>query len=327
VAPLSDLGESGLMDWLLEDEQPSVVYHVLKDVLGKGDGDDRVRRALAAIPERGWAADLLAGQHLGGYWESKDDLYRPKYLATIWKLIVLADLGVTAKDDRVSRSCELFLDQYHRKDGGFDYPEEGKRSEHCITGNLARTMILCGYEDHPHVRSALDQLVKTQLKDGGWHCWPEEAGWKGTLDCWEGLSAIAAFPRQKWSRSIKRSAERGAEFFLDRGLSKEGPKRYLPWFRFHYPNHYYYDVLVGLDVITKLGYADDKRLRPALSLMKKKRRKDGKWNLDAVPPDLGWGAGYRVSKKRVTPLALEDVGKPSKWITLCALRVLRRTGE
>ena len=312
------------MAWLLEEEQPSVVYHALRDLEGLGEGDGRVRDARGAIPERGWAARLLADQRPGGNWEAEDDLYRPKYQATIWKLIVLADLGMTSGDERVRKPCELFLDQYHREDGGFDDPR-AETSEHCITGNLTRTLIFCGYEDHPHVRSALDQLVATQKGDGGWHCFAGET--KGTLDCWEGLSAFAAFPRQKWSRSIKRSAERGAEFYLQRGLSREGPGRYLPWFRFHYPVHYFYDVLVGLDVITRLGYGDDKRLRPALSLLREKRRRDGTWALDKAHPDIGRGAGYRMGKKRVTPLALEGAGEPSKWITLTALGVLQRAGE
>jgi hypothetical protein len=126
---------------------------------------------------------------------------------------------------------------------------------------------------------------------------------------------------------MKASAERGAEFYLSRELFRQGSRRYLPWFMFHYHVHYYYDLLVGLDVLTGLGYADDRRLLPALTFLREERRPDGKWILDAVHPDLGRGAGYRMSKRRVRPLALEEEGKPSKWITLCALRVLRRVGE
>ncbi len=44
--------------------------------------------------------------------------------------------------------------------------------------------------------------------------------------------------------------DKGAEFYLERKLFKERPK-YAPWFRFHYPNHYFYDILVGLDVIPR----------------------------------------------------------------------------
>ncbi|HVC27669.1 MAG TPA: hypothetical protein VND40_05860 [Nitrososphaerales archaeon] len=62
---------TSLMDWLLDDGQPSVVYRVLMDVQGRKDRDDQVRQALAAVPQRGWAAELLADQHDGGFWESK----------------------------------------------------------------------------------------------------------------------------------------------------------------------------------------------------------------------------------------------------------------
>lgn len=315
-----------MLDWLLDERQPAVVYRVLKEVLGEKENSDRVKLARAAIPERGWASKLLEGQNPDGSWESKHDLYRPKYQATIWKLLVLADLGVTAGDPRVRRSCELFLDLYHRPDGGFDSPGN-VRSELCVTGNLTRTLIMCGYDDHPHVRSALDWIVDEQKDDGGWHCFYERGVGDGTLDCWEGLSAYVALPRQKWSRRIKSSAERGAEFYLARGLTKEGPRRYLPWFRFHYPVHYYYDLLVGLDVVTALGYTDDGRLLPALSLLRKKRRSDGRWILDRVHPDLGRGAGYRMRDREVRPLSLERAGQPSRWMTMRALRVLGRAGD
>jgi hypothetical protein len=125
---------------------------------------------------------------------------------------------------------------------------------------------------------------------------------------------------------MKRSVERGAEFYLERELFKQGHRRYLPWLRFHYPVHYYYDLLVGLDVITSLGYADDRRLKAVLQILQTKRRPDGTWALDAIHPDLGAGAGYRF-RKRPQRFALEREGRPSKWITLTALRVLKRSEE
>jgi hypothetical protein len=100
----------------------------------------------------------------------------------------------------------------------------------------------------------------------------------------------------------------------------------MPWFRFHYPNHYYYDLLVGLDVITRLGYDDDRRLRAALEILNEKRQADGTWILEKVHPDLGAGAQYSLRKK-ASPFALEEAGQPSKWITLTALRVLKRVED
>ena len=314
-----------VLDWLLEPDQPAARHRALVALMGRPEADEDVRKARAEIPERGWAADILRDQRPDGFWESRDDLYRPKYTATIWKLIVLAELGLTADDARVRRACELFLQEYARSDGGFDSPGS-TRSELCLTGNLARTLVLCGYAEDGRVKAAFDWLVKNQMDDGGWHCFYEMAFGKGTLDAWEGLSAFAALPRSNWTRRMKRSVERGAEFYLKKGLFRQGRQRYAPWFRFHYPVHYYYDVLVGLDVLTRLGYGDDERLDPALALLEEKRGPDGTWVLEAVHPDLGAGAGYRLNKS-VTPLALEAKGRPSKWITITCLQVRKRVDE
>lgn len=316
--------DSAVLDWLLESDQPAARYHTLVDLLDRSKGDAEVRAAYAAIPRRGWARDILARQHPGGYWEGRKDLYRPKYTATIWRLIVLSDLGLTAQDPRVRRTCELFLRDYARKDGGFD-DVESARSELCLTGNLTRTLARCGFGDDPKVRSGFDWLVEHQMEDGGWHCFYQNAFGRGTLDAWEGLYAYTALPRARWTPRIQRSVEAGAEFFLDRELLHQG-RRYVPWFRFHYPVHYYYDVLVGLDMLTALGYGGDRRLRPALDILEKKRRRDGTWALDKIHPDLGAGAGYRFRRKPKR-FALETEGRPSKWITLTALRILKRVEE
>ena len=115
------------------------------------------------------------------------------------------------------------------------------------------------------------------------------------------------------------------EFYLERKLSEEG-KKYDPWFRFHYPNHYYYDILVGLDVITSLGYASDKRLDKTLRYLKKKQLQDGSWKLDSIHPDVDKGADYTL-KGKTKKFALEREGEPSKWITLTSLKVLKRVEE
>ena len=37
----------------------------------------------------------------------------------------------------------------------------------------------------------------------------------------------------------------------------------------------YYDILVGLDILTQLGFGCDRRLRPPLDILMEKRRGDG----------------------------------------------------
>jgi len=317
-----------VLDWLLEPDQPSVRYYTLIDILGRRGDDPDVREARSRIPRGGWAKDLLSLQNPKGFWEPRepksfrewlDFLYFPVYVATTWRAIVLSDLGLDKKDPRIRRIAERFFEYKLRMGTMVNIFTE----EVCNVGNTARMLTRFGYGDDYRVRKLYDRLLEDQREDGGWNC---TQGTPGTLDGWEGLAAFAALPRSKRSGRIQRSIARGAEFYLERRLFREG-KKYAPWFRFHYPVHYYYDILVGLDLITQLGYADDKRLEPALKILTDKRRPDGRWVLDRVHPDFERGSGFTPYSKKPKPFALEARGKPSKWITLTALRVLKRVED
>jgi hypothetical protein len=308
-----------VIDWLLEENQPAVRYFTLTDLLGRGRNDSEVKEAYSSISKKGWAFDILGLQKTEGHWQSKRSLYKPKYTATNWMSLILSDLGLTKENRQVRKAVDLFFKEW------LAIPSMTNifNDEVCVVGNTARMLTRFGYMDDSRVRKLFDRLVEDQKEDGGWHCFESSSG---TLDCWEGLAAFSALPKSKQTRKIKNSIERGAEFYLERKLFDDGDKRYLPWFRFHYPNHYYYDVLVGLDVITRLGYGDERRLRPALDILNEKRQHDGTWLLEKVHPDLGAGAQYPLPKK-VNPFALEEQGKPSKWITLTSLRVLKRVED
>ena len=306
-------------DWLLEKEQPAVRYYALTELLGRRH-DSKATESYSNIAKRGWGAAILRSQKAKGYWQSAASLYRPKYTATNWMLLVLSDLGLTAENKQVRKAADLIFKEWLPLPSA----ENIFNDEVCIVGNAARMLTRFGFADDFRVGQLFDRLVEDQKEDGGWHCFESPTG---TLDCWEALAAFAALPKSKRSRKIRNSIERGAEFYLERSLLHEGKKKYAPWYRLHYPNHYYYDVLVGLDVITKLGYGDDRRLRQPLKILNGKRQQDGTWLLERVHPDIGAGAQYSLRKRKVTPFALEKPGWPSKWITLTALRVLKRVGE
>jgi hypothetical protein len=311
--------ESAALTWLLEPDQPSVRYRALTELLGRKESDPDVRAARNAILERGWAAEILSQRHPGGGWNDGESQYRPKYLSTNWMMLVLADLGLTRAVPEVREACEFWMDGFAAKDGGLGGNSKGV-PHYCVGANQARALIRFGYGDDPRVRKTIDWLVDIADPKGGWSCF----GSGRNLDSWEAMSVFAAYPRSKWSPRMKSCVEKGAEFFLERELYRQGD-RYEPWYRFHYPPHYYYDLLVGLDFMTALGYAGDPRLDYAVTFLRSRRRRDGRWNLDAVHPDLEGGQAQWYAthpKHRPTPFALEKVGQPSKMITLTALRVL-----
>ncbi|MCI4369478.1 MAG: terpene cyclase/mutase family protein [Thermoplasmata archaeon] len=312
---------SPVLRWLLEPQQPPVRYFALRDLMGRSESNPEVRKARAGIPRVGWAADILAKRRSDGSWEDGTRLYRPKYLSTHWMLLVLSDLGLTRKHPAIRESCELWIERFAKPDGGFGL-DGGSRSHLCLVGNTARALIRFGYSEHPAVIRAMEWLVKNADPKGGWSCF----GAGRNLDSWEGLSAFAVYPRRRWTPKMEECVSKGAEFFLSRELQHQGA-RYAPWYRTHYPVHYYYDLLVGLDVLTSLGYSRDPRVSPALAWMRGKRRADGRWDLDAAHPDLLGGAAdwYRTHPtQRPVPFQLEAPGRASKWITLKALVVEER---
>jgi hypothetical protein len=313
-----------VLDWLLEEEQPSVRWLTLTELEGRSPDEAEVRTARKEIPRTGWVAGILAERDPGGWWVHESNLYVPKYLATNWRMLVLADLGASRATPAVRASCELWMRRFRLDGGGVGGNSKGN-GHHCLVGNMTRALIQLGYGEDPRIRRSLEWLVRTADPKGGWSCF----GSGRNLDSWEGLSAFAAYPRARWTRSMQATVERASEFFLERELHHQGG-RYAPWYRFHYPVHYYYDVLVGLELLTALGRGDDPRLRFAFSLLEKKRRRDGRWNLDAVHPDVAGGIArwfQEHPRERPTPWGLEGVGRPSKMITLRALSVLERAGR
>jgi hypothetical protein len=316
------------MEWLLEEDQPAVRYRALRELLDRADDDPLVRAARRDIGRVGWAADQLRKQGPRGFWEARepknlreyvDFLYFPKYLSTNWRALVLADLGLDRSDPRVAKLADVIFDYQLRLSSPFNLFHE----EVCRSGNTARMLTRFGYGEDRRVRMLFDWLIEDQREDGGWNC---AQGVPGTLDAWEALAAFSALPRPKRSRAMERSIERGAEFYLERRLLNEGP-RYAPWYRLHYPNHYFYDLLVGLDLLTGLGFAGDRRLRPALEILAKKRRPDGRWNLERAHPDVGRGVKLGQELPTIRPLGIEAAGGPSKWITLRAMTVRKRVED
>ncbi len=317
-----------VLGWLLHGRQPSVRYFALTELLGRAEDDPEVRDAHSQVPRAGWARDVLATQKPKGHWEPHEPrdvrewvsfLRFPLYDSSIWKGLVLSDLGLTAADPRIRRLADLVFEYKLRLSSEVNLFTE----EVCIVGNVARMMTRFGYGEDRRVRKLFEWMIEDQREDGGWNC---ATGRPGTLDCWEALAAFAAVPRANRTAAMERAVSRGAEFYLERKLFVEG-RRYAPWFRFHYPTHYFYDVLVGLDVLTRLGFGGDSRLQPALQVLQDKRRADGTWALERVHPDEEPARAGGSGSRRARSFSLEREGEPSQWITLTALRVLKRVEE
>ncbi|HEY0779038.1 MAG TPA: hypothetical protein VGD56_13800 [Gemmatirosa sp.] len=113
---------------------------------------------------------------------------------------------------------------------------------------------------------------------------------------------------------------RGQEYLLERRLLRRRSTGTLiardrkggaAWTRFAFPTGWHYDVLRGLDYLRHAGAPPDARAAEAVELVTSKRDRDGRWLLDTRYPG------------RMPVEVDEGEGRPSRWITLRALRVLR----
>src|SRR4030043_2343519 len=106
--------------WLLEDDNPSVRYFTLVDLLEKADNDLEVMKTKEDIMQKGVVSRILAKQKEEGYWEEAEKFYTAKYKGTVWQILILAELGADGKDSRIRRACEfLFKNSQGREKSGF----------------------------------------------------------------------------------------------------------------------------------------------------------------------------------------------------------------
>ncbi len=324
------------LEWLLEPRDPSVRFHALVDLLGRSSRDEDVVATRKRIRNYGTVRKTLAGQTREGYWRPKETCYRPKWTSAVWPLVLLGEMGAEV-DPAIKAEFERFFDLHQAETGAFVCPSKletkGKRwDEPCLTGNMIRTLATFGYGDDLRVKKAIAWLPKHQLEDGGWNCdYPEKkVKHSSFMSTVEPLWAYSEIPRQKWTRSMKRSIDRGAEFLLMHRVYKSDNhhwKEIYPFFTaLHFPMYYFYDVLHGLRVLTKLEYSDDERIEDATHLLLSKRSPRGTWNLEGDWFREG-DFFYPSGKGRKAPVSIEKIGQPSKWITLNAYRVLTETGD
>lgn len=320
------------VDWLLEKDNPSVRYFALSQILDKPQTSSEVHAAKKEIMKAGAVPKILAKQHDGGYWEAPEEFYTAKYKGTVWQLIILSELGTDGNDARVKKACEFILESSQaRKSGGFSawlsIKVGGGRYSGvlpCLTGNMAFSLIRLGYLDDPRVERGIEWIVKYQRFDDGeaWppKVWPYEKATScfGKHSCHMGvvksLKALAEIPAKRRSTAVADTIERGVEYLLKHHIYKRShdlSRVSKPgWLRFGFPLMYQTDALEILGILTKLGCRDE-RMQEAVDLVLSKQDERGRWKLEST-----FNGRFQTN--------VEQKGESSKWVTLNALRVLKR---
>ena len=318
-------------DWLIEKDNPSVRYFALTKLLEKPETEPGVKEAKNEIMNVGVVPKILGKQNDQGYWETPDRFYTAKYKGTVWQLIILAELGADGKDERVKKACEFILENSQdRESSGFSIWTSARTGggRHsgvipCLTGNMVWSLIKLGYLADPRVEGGIHWITKYQRFDDGVESLPKGWPYDKATSCFskhschmgvvKALKALAAIPADKRSEDMNATIEKGAEYLLIHHVHKRShdlSRLSKPgWVRFGFPLMYPTDVLEILGILTKLGYRD-KRMQEAVDLVISKQDDQGRWSLENT-----FNGRFQTN--------IEQKGKPSKWVTLNALKVLK----
>jgi hypothetical protein len=289
-------------DWLLEPENPSMRYWTLLDIL---DQPAEAQEARAAIAQQPLVRELFAKQRPAGHWG--DDETNPMTAAgTLGVLGLLYTLGVEP-DARTVAGCDSFLRFCQNECGGFSMVKTRRSGIFpCTTGPHLPMLITFGLGEDPRVRRAFEFLIEDASRDDALEC-----GRYQHRDClWGAIAALdglAVLPVDMHSSRSEAVVRRLANALLDAKYDFEGEHK--RWLTFGVPRAW--DLLSALRALAAHGYGQDPRFAPLLDLVLARQDEQGRWLCGSV--SCTW--------------PLEKRNRPSKWVTLDALRLLRRMGE
>jgi hypothetical protein len=318
------------MRWLLEEGNPSVRYFALRDLQGKGSDDPELVDARRAIMAKGVVPRILAKQDAGGFWGDPERFYQDKYGGAAWQGLLLPQPMAGGSDERIKKACEFLLARSQdREGGGFSVEGTEKNGGRhsmavpCLTGNMVFAFIRLGYLGDARLERAIDRLCGDLRTDDGETepppVWPYDKfePCYGRHSCFMGvvkaLKGLAEIPKGSRTPKVNEAIARAADFLLLHHIYKNShdlSKISKPgWLRFGFPLMYQDDALEIFGLLAGLE-CKDARMEGAADLIRSKQGKDGTWILANT-----FNGQFQED--------IEEKGKPSKWITLNALRALK----
>jgi hypothetical protein len=289
----------------------------MRDLIGAPA--EEVAAARAQVATVGAGARLLALQGTDGSWAGA--AWNRGWDSTMHVLSLLRELGLDPVSDEARRAVGLVRDRVTWRgwdwDGtwrGWEYegtPFFAGEVEPCINGQVAASGAYFGQD----VQRIVGRLLREQLPDGGWNCESANGSTRSSFNttiCV--LEALLEYELAGGSGTgVTEARLRGQEYLLERRLLRRRTTGEIvdpTWTRFSFPTWWHYDVLRGLEYLRRADATPDERVAEAIELVESKRDGDGRWPLENQHPGT---MAVEVD---------EGEGRPSRWNTLRALRVL-----
>jgi hypothetical protein len=298
-----------IISWLLQGDV-AIQYQVYRDLLNIDKPQLRKR-----IESEGWGLALLNCRQPNGHWGR--GFYQPKWTSTHYTILDLKYLGISPYNKPIKETLQLIFENEKGPDGGINPSGTIKESDVCINGMVLNYACYFNIKEN-YLKPVVDFLLSQKMKDGGFNCYSNRKGavhssLHTTLSVLEG---ILEYERNGYSyrlKELQKAKLESQEFILMHKLfrsDKTGRIIHSNFLKLCYPPRWYYDILKALDYFQLAKVKYDKRMDDALQVLIEKRNADGLWKLASAHPGQ-------------THFDMEKAGKPSRWNTLRALRVLQ----
>jgi hypothetical protein len=297
--------------WLLRARSPLVKFRTAVDLLGWPRDADETAAWWTRRSEDHDLAAVAAAQHADGLWYAparffsrRPSLYVPKYLAAVWQLPVLADLGLTTDEPTAAAAAAAMLAR-RTADGFFDLGPGGP----FVRGNaLAVSSLYRLGADAAELAASREWLASRRRPDGGWADGFEvDAGAPSTVATTaEVLRALGGGD----GAGIAVARERGkaylcANLFTD--YNGRFPASSRPWRRLGWPQ-FGYDPLSVASALAAAG-ASREEVAPLAGAVRNLETRRGFWRQQVPVGEPCWLAPVRA-------------GRASRWVTFRAASFL-----
>jgi len=297
-----------VIDWLLEGD-PAIRWQVMRDLLRWNA--DRYGPERECVATEGWGRQVLARQDADGLWSGS--LYNGKWTSTTYALYLLKVLGLPPGHPQAVNGCRRLLVS------GLYQGHEIRFSRKATTADLGVTALvlsLCAYfglQDDA-LPAMARHLIERQEHGGNWLPNDSPAAsdytFETTLLVQEALAQCRGVLTGGPADALREAVHKGHRFLLEHDLYlAAGNPIKAGWVSFSFPPYWFYDVLTVLDHLAAAGADPSPRAQKAVELVESRRGSDGRWKL---------GTAHRG---RIF-FDMDVVGRPSRWNTLRALRVL-----
>jgi hypothetical protein len=278
--------------------------HLLEAILSRQDESFR------------WGYDPAQARHRPEYL-----YYSPTYRASLWTLVLLADLQAPPGLAPVEAALRLVSDRFYSPEHGlFRLPDMCRFPIPCLNGNLIHLHQVFGAGSAERVDSTIAFFAAHQRFDDGDYRTPGDYPYCGNRYCYgrhtcywgvvKLLKGLSFVPKDRRSADARRLLQACLDFILQHEVcfSSRHPERLLnpDIAKLTFPNGYKSDFLEILWLLAREGVREA-RLGRALDLLRSKRQPDGTWLLE---------------KHQNTVVSVGQPGRPNALITARANEVL-----